>query len=35
MATPFRMAPGYERSLRPCLACFSLPESTSHTEGDR
>ena len=29
------VAYGYERSLRPSLACFSLPESTTSSAGDR
>jgi hypothetical protein len=29
------VAYGYERSLRPCLACFSRPVSTRVTGGDR
>jgi hypothetical protein len=28
------VASGYERSLRPCLACFSRPESTIYPKGD-
>ena len=28
-------ASGYERSLRPCDACFSRPESTIWPKGDR
>ena len=29
------VASGYERSLRPCDACFSRPESTIWAKGDR
>jgi hypothetical protein len=29
------VASGYERSLRPCEACFSRPMSTRVTAGDR
>jgi len=30
-----RVATGYERDLRPCLACFSRPGTTIHTEGEQ
>ena len=29
------VAYGYDRSLRPSLACFSRPESTVYSVGDR
>ena len=29
------VASGYDRSLRPCEACFSRPESTIWPKGDR
>ena len=29
------VASGYERSLRPCLAWFSRPETTIYSIGDR
>jgi hypothetical protein len=29
------VASGYERSLRPCHACFSRPASTIHEQGER